>query len=80
MLHLHTGRHVNETATAKDCAIEGAKLIVSGRNNFTKPFPEDLRVLLKPFRATDENHALIRDRLLDVGIDRLGIELSFDPG
>ena len=37
-------------------------------------------MILQPFGRSDEDHALFADRLLDVGVDRLAVELRFDAG
>ena len=43
-----------------------------------KNLRKDFRVFLQAFRAADEDHALVAERLLDVGIRRLAVELRFD--
>ena len=37
-------------------------------------------MILQPFRAADEDHALFADRFLDVGINGLAVELRFHAG
>ena len=80
MLHLHARRHVDERAAAEDGAVERAEFVVAGRDHFAEPFPENLRMILQAFGAADEDDALLADRFLDVGINRLAVELRFDAG
>ena len=80
MLHFHAGRDVNERAAAEDRGVQRAEFVVAGRDDFAEPFPENLRMILQPFGRADKDHALFADRFLDVGIDRLAVELRFDAG
>src|SRR5271165_2111815 len=80
MLYLHSGRNVDKTAAAEHSAIESTELVIPGRDDLTEPFSENVRSFLQCVRATHKDHALIRNSLFDVRIDRLAIKLSFDPG
>ena len=66
MFHFHPGRDVNERATTEDGRVERAEFIVSDRDDFAEPFPENFRMLLQTLGRADENNALLADRLLDV--------------
>src|ERR1700746_1959228 len=78
MLYRHSGRNIDKAATAEHSAIQSADLIITGLDDFTKPFSEKVRPFLQGFRATHKDHTLIRNRLFDVRIDRLAIKLSFN--
>ncbi len=80
MLHLHSRRDVDERAAAEDRAVERAEFVVAGRDDFAEPLPENLRVFLQALGRADEDHALIADGFLDVGVNRLAVELRFDAG
>src|SRR3984893_6032219 len=79
MLDFNTRRHVNEAAPAEYRAVERAEFVVPGWDDFAEPFPEDVRTLLELIRAPHENHSLVRDRLFDIGVHRLTVELRFHP-
>ena len=80
VFHLHALRHVDEGPAGKDCAVEGGELVVAGGDDFAEPRTENLRVFLQAFGTVDENHALIGDRFLNVGIGGFAVKLRFHPG
>ena len=66
VFHFHPGRDINERATAEHSGIQRAKFVVSDRDNFTEPFPENFRIVFQSFGRANENDALFADRFLDV--------------
>src|ERR1700737_1216488 len=80
MLYLHSGRDIDETATAEDSAVQGTELIVASRDDLAEPFSKKIRPFFQSIRAPHKDHALVRNRLFDVRVDRLAIKLSFDSG
>src|SRR6478735_1423170 len=73
--HLHARGHVDERSAGEHRAVERGELVVAGRDDLAEEFLEDLRVLAEAFRRVDEDHALLRDDVLDVRVGGLGVEL-----
>ena len=80
VLHLHARRHVDKRAAGEDGAVQRAELVVTGRDDLAKPLSEDLGMLVKALGRTDKDDALFADRLLDVRIGGLAVELRLDAG
>src|SRR5215471_19268504 len=80
MFHLHAGRYVDKASPAENRAIQRAELVVSSRDDFAKPLSENIGPLLKGVCASHEDDTLIRNRPLDVRINRLAIKLRLYSG
>ena len=61
VLHLHSGRDVDERAAAEHGAVQRAEFVVAGRDDLAEPLPENLRMILQAFGAADKDHALLAD-------------------
>jgi hypothetical protein len=77
---LDPGGHVDERAAREDRAVERRELVVARRDHLAEELPEDLRVLAQRLGRVHEDDALLGDRLLDVRVGRLGVELGLYPG
>src|SRR5438105_1925441 len=75
MPYLYPRRHINKTPSTKNSTIKCTELIVSCWNYFAKPLPEDLRIPLEAFCATQKNHSLSAHSLLNVRIGGFAIKL-----
>ena len=80
MFHFHAGRHVDEGAAAEDGAVERAKFVVANRNNLAEPFPENFGMIFQSLGRSNKDDALFADGFLDVGVNRLAVELRFHAG
>ena len=71
---------VDEGATGEDGAVEGAKFVVRGGDDFAEPGFEDFRVFVETFGGVDEDDALVFEDFFDIGVGGFGVVLSFDTG
>src|SRR5207248_4948071 len=65
---------------AKNRGIQRRKFVVADRDYLTEPAPENLRMFFQTFGRTNKDHALFADGFLDVGVNRLAIELRLYSG
>src|ERR1041385_8430888 len=80
MCYFYAGRNVDKGPAAEHSRIKRTELVVANRNDFAEPWSEDVRIVLESFSRTDKDHALFANGFLDVGIDRLAVELGFHAG
>src|SRR5207248_10948558 len=80
MFHFDAGRDVNEGTATEHGGIQRAELVVTDRDDFAEPFPEDFWMVLQALCRSNENDALLAHRFLDVGIDGFAVELRFHTG
>ena len=78
VLHLHSGRDIDETASTENGGIQRGEFVVTTRNDLAEPLLEDFGVLLEPLGGAHEDHSLLADRRLDVGVGRLAVKLGLD--
>jgi hypothetical protein len=80
VLHFDSGRHIDKRPAGKNGAVQRAELVVTRRDDLAKPFSEDLGMLVKALCRTDKTDPLFADRLFDIRIGGLAVELRFDAG
>ena len=78
LLQFDAFRNVDEGAAGEYRAVEGGILVVAGRDDLSEPWAENLLMLLEPLGGGHEDHALLGEFLLHVGVGGFGIELRFD--
>ena len=80
MLHLHPRGNIDERAAAEHRGVERAEFVVARGNHFPEPFAKNLRVFDERLGGPGEDHALVADGFLNIGIDGLGVKLRLHTG